>query len=151
MSIVHKKIKSLLLISLVTISCYSQTEDEKKEINVFFNLKDKALNRIYVNKDSTEAHFSIYVEKYQTKKARDKATTDYYKDPSDRNSVGIPNFTVSFISFKKPTKTNSLKGIKILNMKQFRDKLFPQGHPMYFIYKSDEGCYLKWEVRHISY
>jgi hypothetical protein len=30
-------------------------------------------------------------------------------------------------------------------MKQFRDKLFPQGHPMYFIYKSDEGCYLKWE------
>jgi hypothetical protein len=34
-------------------------------------------------------------------------------------------------------------------MKQFRDKLFPQGHPMYFIYKSDEGCYLKWEVRHI--
>jgi hypothetical protein len=37
-----------------------------------------------------------------------------------------------------------------MNMKQFRDKLFPQGHPMY-IYKSDEGCYLKWEVRHISY
>jgi hypothetical protein len=36
-----------------------------------------------------------------------------------------------------------------MNMKQFRDKLFP-GHPMY-IYKSDEGCYLKWEVRHISY
>jgi hypothetical protein len=35
MSIVRKKIKSLLLISLVTISCYSQTEDEKKEINVF--------------------------------------------------------------------------------------------------------------------
>jgi hypothetical protein len=65
---------------LVTISCYSQTEDEKKEINVFFNLKDKALNRVYVNKDSTEAHFSIYV-KYQTKKARDKATTEYYKDP----------------------------------------------------------------------
>jgi hypothetical protein len=60
MSIVCKKNKSLLLISLVTISCYSQTEDEK--INVFFNLKDKALNRIYVNKDSTEAHFSIYVE-----------------------------------------------------------------------------------------
>jgi hypothetical protein len=59
-----------------------------KKINVFFNLKK--INRIYVNKDSTEAHFSIYVEKYQ--KARDKATTDYYKDPSDRNSVGIPNF-----------------------------------------------------------
>jgi hypothetical protein len=31
MSIVRKKKnKSLLLISLVTISCYSQTEDEKK-------------------------------------------------------------------------------------------------------------------------
>jgi hypothetical protein len=44
----------------------------------FFNFKDKALNRIYVNKDS-EAHFSIYVEKYQTKKARVEATTDYYK------------------------------------------------------------------------
>jgi hypothetical protein len=64
---------------LVTISCYSQTEDEKKEINVFFNLKDKALNRIYVNKDSTEAHFSIYVENTKLK-ARDKAT-NYYKDP----------------------------------------------------------------------
>jgi hypothetical protein len=73
MSIVHKKNKSLLLISLVTISCYSQTEDKKKEVNVFFNLKDKALNRIYVNKDSTEAHFSIYVENTKLKKARDKA------------------------------------------------------------------------------
>jgi hypothetical protein len=35
-------------------------------------------------------------------------------------------------------------------MKQFRDKLFPQGHPMYFIYKSDEGMLFKMGVRHIS-
>jgi hypothetical protein len=42
---------------------------KKKEINVFFNLKDKALNR-YVNKDSTEAHFSIYVENTKLKESK---------------------------------------------------------------------------------
>jgi hypothetical protein len=33
-------------------------------------------------------------------------------------------------------------------MKQFRDKLFPQGI-LCILYKSDEGCYFKMEVRHI--
>ena len=150
MSIALKKIKSILLL-LFTVSCSSQNGVEKKEINVFFDLKDKAINKIYVNRDSTEARFSIYVEKYQTKVARDKATNDYYNDPRERNSAGIPSFTGSFISLNKPMKINSLEGIDILTLKQFRDKLFPQGYPMYFIYKSEEGCYLKWEVIHITY
>lgn len=150
MSITSIKIKSLILL-LTTLSCFSQNEVKKKEINVFFHLKDKAINKIYINKDSTEAHFSIFVEKYQTKVSRDKAMQDYYNDPRDRNSAGLPSFTVSFISFNKPVKIKSLAGIKTLTIKQFRDKLFAQGYPMYFIYKSDEGCYLKWEVIHISY
>jgi hypothetical protein len=61
---------------------------KKKEINVFFNLKDKALNRIYVNKDSTEAHFSIYVEKYQTKKKTETKQLLIITKIRDRNSVG---------------------------------------------------------------
>ena len=150
MSIAFKKIKSIILL-LITLSCFSQNGIEKKKINVFFHLKNKAINKICINKDSTEARFSIFVDKYQTKVARDKAMQDYYNDPRDRNSAGLPSFTVSFISFTKPVKIKSLTGINVLTMKQFRDKLFPQGYPMYFIYKSDEGYYLKWEVIGISY
>ena len=150
MSVALKKIKSLVVV-LFTVSSFAQNKEEKKIINVFFKLNDKAINDIYINKDSTEAHFSIYVKKYQTKKARDKAKFEHYNDPQDHNSAGLPDFSISFSSFNKPTKLHSLKGVDFLTMNQFLAQSFPQGHPTYFIYKTDKGYYLKWDVIHISY
>ena len=39
-----KEIKNLLFL-LFTVSCFSQNEVEKKQSNVFFDLKDKAINK----------------------------------------------------------------------------------------------------------
>jgi hypothetical protein len=150
MSITLKKIKSLVVV-LFTVSCFAQNKEEKKIINIFFKLNDKAINDIYINKDSTQAHFSIYVKKYQTKKARDKAKLEHYNDPQDHNSAGLPDFSISFSSFNKPTKLHSLKEVDYLTMNQFRTQSFPKSQPMFFIYKSDKGYYLKWDVIHISY
>ena len=150
MSIIFRNIIYLFLFASI-FNCSSQEHIERKELTVYLDLKDKAINSYFVKKDSSEAHFSIYTKGFETQKARDKAIKDYKKEIGDPDSTGPPSFTISFISFSKPQKMKTLKGIKYLTLNEFRDKLFPQGYPMYFICKTEKGNYIKWKVIHIEY
>lgn len=151
MSIILNKIIHLLILSS-SIYCFSQVNSEKKEIIVYFDLKYKAINSYFVKIDSSEATFSIYTKGFETKKSRDQAVQKFKnKKEGDPDNRWIPNFTVSFISFSKPEKLKTIKETKYLTIDEFRNKLFPQGYPMYFIYKSRDGYYLKWKVIDIEY
>ena len=101
MSIILKKFIHLLILSS-SIYCFSQVHSEKKEIIVYFDLKNKAINSYFVKKDSSEATFSVFLKGFEQKKARDKTMKDYKNEIGDTDSSGPPSFTVSFISFSKP-------------------------------------------------
>lgn len=150
MSVIIRKLFCLVLF-VFSFFCLSQ-ETQKKEIIVYFGIKNKAINSFYVKKDSSEATFSIYAKGFETKKLRDQAVRKFKnKKEGDPDNRWIPDFTVSFISYSKPEKLKSIEKIKYLTMDEFRNNLFPQGYPMYFIYKSDNGNYLKWKVVHVEY
>ena len=42
-------------------------------MTIYIDLKDESLESYNINKDSCNVHFSIYIEKYESKKERDKA------------------------------------------------------------------------------
>ncbi|MNF90732.1 hypothetical protein D3C84_733110 [compost metagenome] len=150
MSIISRNIIRLFIF-IFTFFCYSQEHSEKKEIVVYFDLKDKAINSCFVKTDSSEAHFSIYTKGFETQKSRNHAIKKFKKTEGDPDNRWLPDFTISFISFSKPEKLKTIKEVNYLTLNEFRSKLFPQGYPMYFVYKSEKGYYLKWEVTHIEY
>ena len=49
-------------------------------MTIYIDLKDESLESYNINKDSCNVHFSIYIEKYESKKERDKAIQKYKKE-----------------------------------------------------------------------
>jgi hypothetical protein len=85
MSIILKKFIHILILSS-SIYCFSQVHSEKKEIIVYFDIKDKAINSYFVKKDSSEATFSVFLKGFEQKKARNKAMKDYKNEIGDADS-----------------------------------------------------------------
>lgn len=52
---------------------FSQVVKKRSAIVIFLDLKDKAIKEYTIDKDTLNAFFNIYIEKYQSQKERDKA------------------------------------------------------------------------------
>lgn len=142
---IRKKTTILLFLSICYISCAQESKKEKTTI--LLDLNDKITGKYGFNNDTTAATFAIYFEQYQTKKVRDKAMKDYYDDPRDRNSAGLPNFSVNLSVFGlKPEKLKSLDCIKYITVKQFRESGYKTTAPTYIIHKLKDGKYLRWKT-----
>lgn len=133
---------------------FSQVEKKRNDFIVFLDLKSKALREYTISKDTANAHFSIYIKKYESKKERDKETEIYNnrvknirtsgENPSE---VRLPDFSIGFYTWdSKPEKLKSLKGIKYITIRQFQDSIFFATNPTYIIYKLKDGTYLKWKT-----
>ncbi|MFT5252303.1 MAG: hypothetical protein ACI87N_001310 [Flavobacteriales bacterium] len=137
-------IKKTILIFILSFSCMSFAQEKT---TIFLDLNDKITGKYSFGKDTTSATFAIYIEKYQTKEARDKATNEYYKDPRDRNSAGLPSFSVNLSVFGiKPEKLKSINCIKYLTVEEFRENGYKTTAPTYIIHKLNDGTYLKWKT-----
>ena len=139
----------VMFISFSALS-FSQQQEKKTFVTIYINdLKDKALEGFSISKDTTTAHFSIYAKGFESKTNREKAIKEYYEGPE--NSNGEPTFIITFYAFSsgpifKPKRLKSLKGIKFITLKEFRDKNYPESYPTYIIHKLKDGTYLKWET-----
>lgn len=154
MSIIIKKLFLVMFISFSALS-FSQQQEKKTFVTIYINdLKDKALEGFSISKDTTTAHFSIYAKGFESKTNREKAIKEYYEGPE--NSNGEPTFIITFYAISsgpifKPKRLKSLKGIKFITLKEFRDKNYPESYPTYIIHKLKDGTYLKWETNTIEY
>ncbi|MFW0737872.1 hypothetical protein [Flavobacterium sp. T12S277] len=147
------KIKLIIVIFIFSIKImFSQGHNEYNRNSIYLDLKDKALESYEIDKDTMNAHFSVYFKKYQSKKERDKAT-EIYKDmvknirtsKINPSEVRLPTFSISFLVYnEKPEKLKSLKGIKFITLKQFRDNDYRTSNPTYIIHKLKDGTYLRW-------
>lgn len=147
------KIKLIVTIFIFSITIiFSQEHNEYKRNSIYLNLNDKALENYNIDKDTMNAHFSIYYKKYESKKERDRATMIYNDRVKNIRTSGenpgevvLPNFSISFLVYnEKPEKLKSLKGIKFITLKQFRDNNYVTSNPAYIIHKLKDGTYLRW-------
>ena len=136
---------ALLLLSFCCIS-FAQKSNQQK-ITIFLDINDKALKEYYIDKDTTTAFFNIHIIEYQTKKSRDKAMNEHYKNLIEENSAGLPRFSIGFYVFDiKPEKLKSLDCIDYISVKQFRENNYKTTSPTYIIHKLKDGTYLKWKT-----
>ena len=149
------KIKLIVTIFIFSIKImFSQEHNEYKRNSIYLNLNDQALESYKIDKDTLNAHFSIYYKKYDSKKEREIVTKIYatklknIKTSGENPSEVIPpNFSIVFyVSNRKPEKLKSLKGVKFITIKQFQDSLYFARDPTYIIHKLKDGTYLKWKT-----
>lgn len=147
------KIKLIIIVSIFSIRImFSQDHNEYKRNSIYLDLNDRALESYKIDKDTMNAHFSVYFKKYQSKKERDKAN-EVYKDMVKNirtsgvnpDKVRLPTFSTTFYVFnRKPEKLKSLRGIKFVTLKQFQDNNYRTSNPTYIIHKLKDGSYLRW-------
>lgn len=121
---------------------------------VLLDLKSKAMRAYTIDKDTAGAHFSIYIKKYESRKAREKATEIYNDKVKSRRTSGenpsevrLPDFSKGLYVFnRKPEKLKSLRAVKFINIKQFQDSIYLVKDPIYIIHKLKDGTYLKWKT-----
>lgn len=142
------KIKLIITLFILSINMlFSQEHCEYKRNSIYLDLNDKALENYEIDKDTINAHFSIYLKKYESKKERDKATEKYNNQIDDPDSIGIPSFSIGlYVLNEKPQKLKSLKGIKFITIKQFQKNGYVTSSPTYIIHKLKDGTYLKWSA-----
>jgi|GEM_PF-1419163 len=146
-------IKLIATIFIFSINImFSQEKNEFKRNSIYLNLNDKALESYKIDKDTINAHFSIYLKKYDSKEERDSVTKIYDTKVKNIKTSGenpseviLPNFSIVFYAYnEKPEKLKSLKGIKFSTLKQFRDNNYVTSNPTYIIHKLKDGTYLRW-------
>ena len=148
-----KKIFIFLLLNCFYPS-FSQTIKKRNDQVVLLDLKSKAVREYTFDKDTMNAHFSIYIKKYESKKERDKAIKIYNEKVKNIKTSGenpselrLPDFSVGLYAYnRKPEKLKSLKGVKFITIKQFQDSLYFARDPTYIIHKLKDGTYLKWKT-----
>jgi hypothetical protein len=146
MSTIIKRIFLTLFISSFYLS-FAQVKKERNYITIYIDLKDKAVRSYSIYKDTMGASFSIYIEKYESKKERDKAIQKYKNRIGDPDSVGLPSFSFAFYVFnRKPEKLKSLDGIKYITIKEFRKNNYKTTSPTFIIHKLKDGTYLRWKT-----
>ncbi|MEO8237609.1 MAG: hypothetical protein ABI576_05820 [Flavobacterium sp.] len=147
------KIKLIVTIFIFSIKMmFSQEHSDYKRNSIYLNLNDKALENYNIDKDTMNAHFSIYYKKYESKKEREIVAKVYNTKLKNIRTSGenpseviLPNFSIVFyVSNRKPEKLQSLKGIKFITLKQFRDNNYVTSNPTYIIHKLKDGTYLRW-------
>lgn len=150
------KIKFLFIFLFLNCFClsFSQVGKKRNDMVVLLDLKSKAVQEYTIDKDTTGAHFSIYIKKYESKKVRDKATEIYNERVKNRRTSGenpsevrLPDFSIGFYVYsRKPEKLKSLKGVKFLTISQFQNSIYFASNPTYIIHKLKNGTYLKWKT-----
>jgi hypothetical protein len=77
-------IKHNLVFILTLCFAYAQ-ESKNQKVTIFVDFNDQKMWKYSINNDDNIfVSFVIYIEKYQTKEVRDKATTTYYNDQLDK-------------------------------------------------------------------
>lgn len=148
MSVIIKKfILSTILLLLFTFS-FAQEKNKDKNNPILIEQEDQLLSFYSISKDTISCSIGIYINGFESKNKREKATNHYKKNGSN-NSIGLPTFSVNFISFIKPEKIISLKNIKYSKLKDFNSKN-PILNPTYFLVKQNDGTYLKWKTSIVS-
>jgi hypothetical protein len=141
-------------LSLSLSTMYSQINKSKDYSILYIDLNDRALESYQINKDTTIASFSIYIAKYESKKAREKAKKQYdfeikniknYK--GDPDNISLPNFSISFYAYNIiPERLKTLKGVNYTTIEDFRKKNYKTMSPTYIIHRLNDGTYLKWKT-----
>lgn len=150
-SIVIRKIIYIVFICSFYLS-FSQNDGRKLVTIYIDNLKHKALEGYSISKDTTSAHFSIYMKGFEIMRNRERAIKEYYKGPE--TSLGEPTFVFTFTAFLfkpvvKPERIKSLNGITYITVKEFRNRNYPESSPTYIIHKLKDGSYLRWKTMFI--
>jgi hypothetical protein len=146
MSTIMKKIILILFISSFCLS-FAQVKKERTYLTIYIDLKDESVESYNINKDSCKAHFSIYFEKYEYEKDREKARKEFKNRKGDPDLRWLPDFSFVFYVFnQKPERLKSLDGIKYITIKEFRKNNYKITSPTYIIHKLKEGTYLRWKT-----
>lgn len=141
------KINFMIFVLLFSFLCFSQKTEKRNNLIIFLDLKDKTIKEYTIDKDTLNAFFNIYIEKYQSQKERDKAIKNYQNQIGDPNSAGIPDFSIGFYAFdRKPEYLKSLDGIRYITIKEFRKTNYHTTSPTYIIHKLKNGNYLMWKT-----
>jgi hypothetical protein len=145
MSITRKT--ALFILLFFYLFSFSQNKKECNYVTIYIDLKSKAIETYSINKDSTKAHFSIYIEKYQYQKDREKARKEFKNRKGDPDLRWLPDFSIVFYDFnKKPERLKSLDGIKFITIKEFRKNNYKTTSPTFIIHKLKDGTYLRWKT-----
>lgn len=157
--------KQLIKIILVVVlgfslsTMYSQINKSKDYSILYIDLNDKALESYHINIDTTTASFSIYFEKYESKKAREKARKQYYSElkniksyKGDPDKISLPDFSINFYVFDRiPERLKTLERVNYITINDFRSNGYKIMSPTYIVHKLKNGTYLKWKAYTIEY
>lgn len=147
MSIVRIKRILFVVLGLHLSTMYCQIKKSKDYSLLYIDFKDKELESHHINADTTTASFSVYIEKYETKKARDKANYEYNHRVGDPDSSGPPTFSINLYAFNSsPERLKTLKGVNYITIDDFRKNGHKRMSPTYIIHKLKDGTYLKWKT-----
>lgn len=139
------KKKIILFFLLNYCLSYSQSFENKKELNILIIKNEKLIKSFKTNNDTTNLSIDIYINGYESKKKREKTTSEYKKGNYIRKSIGgLPTFFITFQSFKKPEKLTSLDAINCISTTKFIKGNLARTNPTYIIYKQIDGTYLRW-------
>lgn len=149
------KIKLIIALFILPVSILFSQEHCRSELSsIYLDLNDRALESHEIDKDTMNAHFNVYLKKYESKKEREKAI-EIYKDKIKNiktsginpSEVRLPTFSIGFLVYnERPERLKSLKGIKFITLKEFRDKGYKTSMPTYIIHKLKDGTYLRWST-----
>jgi hypothetical protein len=141
------KIILFVVLGLSFSTMYSQIKKNKNYSILYIDFNDKALESHHINVDTTTASFSIYIEKYETKKAREKANYEYNHRIGNPDSSGPPTFSIGLYAFNSsPERLKTLKGVNYITIDDFRKNGYKTMSPTYIIHKLKDGTYLQWKT-----
>lgn len=145
MSMIHRLIIVILIFSFNCI--YAQEKSLSNNDIILINPKDPLLAYYSVTKDTTRASISIYINGYQSKKKREKITSEYKLKTNRKRAAytKLPTFSVNFLSITKPQKLTSLDGFDYITANEF-DPYSKIASPIYLIMRQNDGTYLKWKT-----
>lgn len=139
--------RTKIIIILLFCSCltFSQKNNNSESLNILIVQGEKQIESLIINKDTTRCSISFYINGFETKKKREKAICSYKKNAKN-NSLGLPTFSINFISSWKPEKLVSLNGIDYISITEFIKSNLKTTNPTFIILKQNDGSYLKWKV-----
>jgi hypothetical protein len=103
MSIISK----LLFILVLTFNLsFSQEKPLCNNFNILVGYKDPLLAYYSVEKDTSGASISIYINGYESKEKRKKIIAKYKNKANIKRDVyiNLPTFSINFLSVKNPEK-----------------------------------------------
>ena len=128
---------------------YSQNNKDSDKLNILVVSNESLIETLKTNKDTTSLSVSIYINGYELKENRTKSIEEYSKNKGTSNSIGMPTFSINFVSLTKPEVLETLCNINYISAKEFVEGNLRTTNPTYIIYKQKNGLYLRWSTNQI--